>query len=44
MVARAPVEVLLSVSEEDAQAWREALVAVGADAEVLGPQHFRRER
>ena len=44
MVARAPVEVLLNVSEEDAHAWREALVAVGADAEVLGPQHFRRAR
>jgi len=43
MVARAPVEVLLRVSERDALAAKDALVAVGADAEVLGPQHFRRK-
>jgi len=40
LVQRAPIEVLLHVSQHDAHAARDALLAVGADAEALGPQHF----
>jgi ribosomal protein L7/L12 len=42
LVSRAPIEVLTEVSERDAEAARDAMVAAGADAEVLGPQHLRR--
>lgn len=44
LVARAPIEVLVRVSEKAAMDARDALVAAGADAEVLGPQHFRPPR
>jgi hypothetical protein len=42
LVARAPIEVIVGVSEREALAARDALVLAGADAEVLGPPHFRR--
>jgi ribosomal protein L7/L12 len=40
LVQRAPIEVVLHVSQHDAQTAFDALRAVGADAEMLGPQHF----
>lgn len=42
LVHRAPIEVLKEVSQREAEIAFETLRAAGADAEILGPQHFRR--
>ena len=42
LVAKAPIELLVDVSEREAKDAEEALLAVGAEVEVLAPEQRRR--